>query len=129
MDKITLATLPEATAQQVFDQVAVHLLTQRRKCTMGGCRYRVDNLRCAAGCLIGDDEYQEEMEGESWETLRSEGMVPLRNASLINSLQFIHDSWNVEGWKNELMLLAEDMDLSIDAIKDLPAITEEELNQ
>lgn len=32
---ITLATLPQATAQEVFDQVKNHLLTQKVRCTNG----------------------------------------------------------------------------------------------
>jgi hypothetical protein len=55
---ITLETLPQATAQEVFDQVATHLLTQRqRSTTKGNCAYRGDDgLKCAAGCLLGPDD-------------------------------------------------------------------------
>ncbi len=54
---ITLATLPEATAQEVYSQVRKHLLTQKMKSIEEGkgCVYRgPDGLMCAAGCLISD---------------------------------------------------------------------------
>lgn len=67
---ITLKTLPNASAQQVFDQVAAHLLTQKEKAKQfNTCKYRVEHrdkvLKCAAGCLIGDDEYEGCFEGTS----------------------------------------------------------------
>ena len=71
---ITLKTLPQATAQEVFDQVAKHLLTQMKKSvakraaesasdSKDYCMYRgFDGTKCAAGCLISDDEYKPEFE-------------------------------------------------------------------
>ena len=59
---ITLKTLPQATAQEVFDQITQHLLQQGKaaKSVTGACRYRIETaegiLKCAAGCLIADDE-------------------------------------------------------------------------
>ena len=42
---ITLATLSQATEQEVFDQVAVHLMTQGEKSSTGAtCRYRWNGL-------------------------------------------------------------------------------------
>lgn len=64
---ITLKTLPQASEQEVLDQIAVHLLTQKQKCNNGKdqtdpnyqCLYRnEEGLKCAAGCLIADDEYK-----------------------------------------------------------------------
>ena len=55
---ITLATLEQATAQQVFTQVKNHLLKQNEKSMINGiCAYRGSNgLQCAAGCLMSDEE-------------------------------------------------------------------------
>ena len=67
--KITLKTLEQATAQEVFDQVAEHMLTQYELSMLNDtCVYRgYSGLKCAAGCLIGDDEYNNElMEGFTW---------------------------------------------------------------
>ena len=80
---ITLSTLHLATERDVFDQVRSHLLVQRERSErvcFGGqdtiCQYHYGSLRCAAGCLISDDEYKEEMEGVLWETLIQRGLVP-----------------------------------------------------
>lgn len=75
---ITLATLPSATEKEVFDQVSDHLLSQKiRSMKDGVCLYRMsDGRKCAAGCLISDDEYNEEIEGKSWYDLVRSGIVP-----------------------------------------------------
>lgn len=54
--------------QEIFSKVATHLLTQKRKSTDAGgtCKYRGPNdLKCAIGCLIGDNEYHPMMEGRN----------------------------------------------------------------
>ena len=95
---ITLKTLPEATNQQVFDQVATHLLTQGIQSKYGGnCVYRTPaGLKCAAGCLIGDDEYVPAMDNSvdtSWDGMISLELVPDDHYELIASLQKIHDHY------------------------------------
>lgn len=114
---ITLKTLPQATAQEVFDQVTRHLLTQLEsaKSTTWSCKYRLEQsghvLRCAAGCLIADDEYSEKFEGESWEFLTGHELVPSAHRDLIMSLQKVHDSYLVSEWPEQLRQLAEDYGL------------------
>ena len=68
---ITLKNLGEATPIQVFNQAKEHLLKQIKKSESGGyrsfCMYRgPDGLKCAAGCFIADDEYDEGMERLDW---------------------------------------------------------------
>lgn len=96
---ITLKTLKDATEQEVFDQVANHLLTQGVKCQDHSyrCMYRHNGLKCAAGCLIGDDEYNLNMEQKLW----NENFSPYHN-SLIRSLQGIHDAFDTCYWISEL---------------------------
>lgn len=91
---ITLATLPNATAQEVFDQVARHLLTQKERSVADEkCLYRAPGgLKCAAGCLIGDDEYRPSMEDRKWRSLVEAGIAPGRHEALIGDLQQLHDS-------------------------------------
>lgn len=109
--QITLKNLHEATAQQVFEQVVNHLLTQNRKALAEGskeaCRYRAeDGAKCAAGCLIGEDEYNPGMgvfEGYSWRTLGNIGTVPKVHVDLISELQIVHDSYTVETWYDQLL--------------------------
>lgn len=107
---ITLATLPQATAQQVFDQVAEHLLKQKLISVddQGICQYRGPaGLKCAAGCLIGDDEYKEYFESFSWRELFNMGYVPENHLELIKELQRLHDGVSTNAWKDALKLTAE----------------------
>lgn len=110
--KITLKTLPQATAQQVFDQVARHLLTQGRKSVAtehGGsiCVYRSpDGLKCAAGCLIADGEYSPKMEGIGWGGLIAEYAVPKQHANLVCALQHVHDRSMPGAWPSGLYEVA-----------------------
>ena len=114
---ITLKTLPQATAQEVFDQITQHLLKQGKaaRSGTGACRYRVETqgeiLKCAAGCLIADDEYNSKFEGESWRKLASLQAVPSYHEDLITSLQKMHDAYLVSEWPERLRQLAADYDL------------------
>lgn len=117
MNKITLATLSSATAQEVFDQVANHLLTQNAKSiTDGNCHYRsLDGLMCAAGCLIDDDEYTENMEGELWPSalkLTVKSTILRAHSKLIQSLQNLHDTRDVNNWRIGLVEIARKFKLS-----------------
>lgn len=106
---VTLKTLHIATEQQVFDQVAEHLLTQRRISADENedCQYRSDEgLRCAAGCLIADDEYQYKIEGEKWYALANRGLVPFNHCNLIMDLQRIHDEFKPVQWELKLFDVA-----------------------
>jgi len=115
MEIITLKNLEEATKEQVFNQVAKHLLQQQKKSLSkdgSTCFYRgADGLKCAAGSLIGDEEYDKVMEGKSWVGLVSEGLVPSKHVDLIIYLQGLHDDDNVEGWKNGLAKVAKEFEI------------------
>jgi hypothetical protein len=108
--RITLATLPTATAQAVYDQVARHLLTQGQPCTdLSGaiCLYRNDTGRqCAAGCLIGPDEYSAEFENVGWDALSLRGNVPRAHLDLIDQLQGTHDTYKPRRWPVRLREVA-----------------------
>jgi hypothetical protein len=107
MNQITLATLPEATPEQVFEQIARHMLKQWRKSTALGsnrCAYRgAQGLTCAAGCLISDDEYDPRWEARSWTSLAMSQEVPADYSTLIRRLQVIHDSREVREWPGALL--------------------------
>lgn len=121
--KITLKTLHLATAQQVFDQVAAHLLTQNKRSyndELAACAYRSpDGLKCAAGCLIADEEYNPAWEGMYWLGLCGEFPVttkwhePLTDAhsGLIVELQKIHDNVEPNEWPISLESLAKECEL------------------
>lgn len=107
---ITLATLAQATKQQVFDQVVAHLRKQGAKATQGpttSCAYRnAAGLKCAAGCLIGDDEYDKRMENRGWPGLVVDGLVPEAHEKLIRDLQWVHDRHYVDRWETKLASVA-----------------------
>lgn len=101
---ITLATLKDATAQEVYDQVKNHLLTQNKRSEgIDSCVYRNNyGLKCAAGCLISDEEYNKDMENRAWD----DPMFPEYHRQLIRGMQKIHDVADVRKWRYELKLLA-----------------------
>jgi len=113
--QITLASLHETTKQQVFDQVATHLLKQGKKSVSNGrCRYRGDEgTMCAAGCLIADDEYYDPMEGRDW----SHNLFPRTHNVLITDLQQIHDNSCVDDWVEELITIAGVYGLDTECVK------------
>jgi len=111
---ITLATLPQATAQEVYSQVRKHLLTQKIQSMVEfhGCQYHgPDGLKCAAGCLVSDKEYLPEMEGKVWEYLVHQGMAPAEHQELISDLQHVHDMKDPYDWEHCLNNLAVDFNL------------------
>lgn len=124
---ITLATLHKATTQEVFDQVATHLLTQNRRSEdniSGDCLYRSGSLKCAAGCLIADSEYEDSMENESWFQLCITYGITKTHSLLIQKLQQLHDKHSPAYWKCELENLAKGSGLNTDCIKLLPLKTQ-----
>lgn len=105
---ITLKTLDRATDQEVFDQVTRHLLTQMEQSKYNNvCVYRSpDGLKCAAGCLIADDEYDPDMEDNGWVDLVSRFGFTQSHGNLIQRLQDIHDEYTPKDWLNQLKNLA-----------------------
>ena len=112
------------THQEIFDKVADHLFTQKCKCTKDNvCLYRGDDgTKCAAGCLITDEEYKPAMERKSISALMipppqsieyGENSNPTTMVGLVQKLQHIHDGYHINygDWNTymnkELSLLAE----------------------
>lgn len=107
---VTLATLPQATAREVFDQVKAHLLKQNQTCIANDiCVYKHENLKCAAGCLISDEEYSNDFEGNMWSELVEQKLVPDNHSELIERLQAIHDNEFVYQWEYELNQLEKEL--------------------
>ena len=98
-------------AQETFDTVAKHMLTQGRRSTTDGantCRYRgSEGRKCAAGVLIPDEIYTEEMEGLGWRAVcETHPRVPQAHCQLISELQRIHDTAEPLDWPKLLRRLA-----------------------
>jgi hypothetical protein len=100
-----------ATELELIDYVTDHLLKQGVRsfdANSGGCRYRDDNgNKCAAGCLISDDEYNPSMEGSVWiNIVRGHwGVLSDTHADLIAKLQDIHDFADPSYWAGDLAKL------------------------
>lgn len=129
---ITLKTLSDATAQEVFDQVATHLLTQKRRSIQNGrCLYRSTikgtELKCAAGCLIADDEYKTNFEDKDWINLIARYVAPLNHEFLIYELQSIHDHHYPNRWQNKLKSLAKELNLEFKLGEYITVTTESHL--
>lgn len=105
--KVTLATLPHATRQEVFDQAVEGMLKQGKRSYdrfTSTCMYRFDGLKCAAGFLIADEEYSQEFESCNWSALLAKGLVPSNHYELISSLQLVHDETRDVDFNSEEML-------------------------
>ncbi len=97
--------------QETFDQVAAHLLAQNKRAEdTNSCRYRLGKLKCAAGCLIPDDEYDKEYERSSvmtlcntyqWDTFFGHDIF------IVTDLQMIHDCCEPDLWENRLKQMAQ----------------------
>ena len=108
--KVTLKNLSSSTAQEVFDTVSQHLLTQNAESLSdsGMCVYRSPKgFSCAAGCLMTDQEYKPEWEGLTWVELVEEGQIPDVHQILITELQGIHDFLSPLEWKEGLTYTAD----------------------
>ncbi len=98
--------------QQAFDIVAQHLLTQNQKSIRGDgqCVYRSGNLKCAVGCLIPDDQYQESFdEGKGISIVRLFGTIESPYGQIydfLEELRAIHDDYDPEQWRGLLKSLA-----------------------
>lgn len=106
-------------AQEIFDTVARHLLTQNAQSIgpMGPAYRGKDGRKCAAGVLVLDSEYTSRMEGIAWrESLpdrtpgASRGFKAvcaardrIGHAHLVESLQSIHDDYEPDKWSRQLI--------------------------
>ncbi len=117
----TIENLTEVSAQDVFDTVATHLLTQNKKCQAFSivddiyvCTYRNgEGLKCAAGCLIPDHLYSKDLEGRGWGRLHAvfPDIISDSHMALITRLQGVHDSYDPEDWVYCLGDVADTFDL------------------
>lgn len=104
---ITLATLNDATPQQVFDQIVKHLRNQneRSENEFGRCKYLQGDLKCAAGCFIDKHEYRKDMEGKMFFTIAADLSIK-NNIDLITEFQRLHDRNHSKHWEEKFSKLA-----------------------
>ena len=125
MKTITLANLKDSTAQEVFDYVSHHLLTQNQQSiTASKCAYRGDDgLKCAVGCIIADDEYNpifDDSRESAITRLVKDGKIKVdKHLELLQKLQGVHDTCPTIMWKDQLKSLAKSQELTTDIINNL----------
>jgi hypothetical protein len=121
----------EMTPQEIFDKVCTHLMTQRTRSIQVICAYRGENnTMCAIGCLLSDEMYCSQMEGESINGLvnRFRSYLPewfYKHYRLLMDLQLAHDSYLSVSVIYCAKYLA---DLSLRYNLILPEIVKKELN-
>ena len=121
------------TAQQIFDRVTKHLLTQKKKAHNkpdGVCLYWTrDGLKCAIGALILEKYYSPHIEGATVlsissnptgldsialkKALRLSG-ISLAPKDLLSRLQRVHDNRPPQYWKGDLEEIAIEHNLEFD---------------
>ena len=109
-------------AQEIFDTVARHLLTQKARAEDNlGCMYHApDGKKCAVGCLITDEEYSPSMENTAISDLinnnRLKRLSPFQG--LLQDLQYVHDRILPEEWPFRLRDFASAHHLSPAVLKE-----------
>lgn len=119
-----------SSAQEIFDKVVHHLLTQKQRSVLletrasleYSCAYRGSGgLKCAIGCLIKDEFYSPELEGKGVgssiisSALMNSGVDLGKPGSadgaylmrLLTELQTIHDHASIDRWEDGLRRLAD----------------------
>lgn len=113
---ISIKNLDKAEPQEVFDFIYQHLKAQSQvsQDSSGSCLYRnAQGLKCAAGCLIADDEYTKNIEHQSWADVADFYSVH-RHTFLISKFQVIHDGHDYPSgnWVADVRALATKFELT-----------------
>jgi hypothetical protein len=93
--------------QKAYEKIRAHLIEQGRPALdpmTRSCFYRaVDGLKCAVGCLISDDAYDETLEDATplnasvQQALKASGWVfALGGYQFLRDLQESHDYWDID---------------------------------
>ena len=116
--------------QEIFDEVATHLLTQNAKSVrhlpglLIECAYRgLNGMKCAIGCLIPDEQYHPGLENKTpitKEVHAALGFAYSPTYSVLGNrlltLQKIHDKHEPSEWLAELEAFAQTHGLSSAAL-------------
>lgn len=102
------------TNQEAFDKVKAHLLLQNSRALYKnrGCCYKDQNgKKCAVGCLIPDELYEDRFEGSGViELLRKStnlrALFDGLDAIFLMDLQLVHDTKDPKDWPECLNHLA-----------------------
>ena len=108
--------------QEIFTQVATHLLTQKRRSVKNGiCQYQgPKGTSCAVGCLIPDEFYDPEIEDVHILYLKNYITLPdffEEEIDTLSNLQDIHDNIHPRSWKKKLSEYASENHLEMPILK------------
>jgi len=107
---ITIHNLSTASAQEVYNYICYHLLEQAGYSSSGGkCSNRLESrgrvFKCAAGCLIPDEYYEQlAMQEGSWDDIVEVNSLNKHHLNLILKLQEIHDKAASNKYKKKKLL-------------------------
>ncbi len=109
--------------QELFDHVALALLKQNERCAVGTtkdpsslthCLYRHNDLKCAVGHCIRDEDYESDMEGHPVKDVIDifdiDYLLPYVN--ILIALQIVHDMDPIDQWRPCLQELADEFNLN-----------------
>lgn len=124
--------------QEIFNKVASHLLTQKATSSVTtefgdySCMYRIKGtkLSCAVGCLIPDELYSEEQEGNTVSSLiacypKIAEHLDVQTAAdidFLDSLQMLHDRNKPEIWPEILTALAVQYELDCSVLDSFKSV-------
>lgn len=112
--------------QEIFNTVVTHLRTQGSPAKDGySCKYRsADGKMCAVGCLIEDDYYSTNLEGEGADA--PDVLEAVSNSLLVDpedlydidgdfllELQAIHDDYTPDAWEKQFIQVAKSHNLTV----------------
>ena len=111
------------TNQEIFDTVVIHLRNQGEKSQTDEpnqdgdfeCLYRLKRgdkiLKCAAGCLIKDEDYKPKFERKNAGWSEMAYCFADMDIKLILRLQNIHDLAEIPDWERQFQVAAKDYGL------------------
>lgn len=130
--------------QEIFDTVALHLVTQNHRCESDDtCKYHHLGRKCAVGCLISDEVYNSYYSpGMSYNPLEGKAIrspvvkvaveqsqetkLTMDNIALLEQLQQVHDQAPPPEWAEALAHVAEMFHLKNSLIEKEPTMNHNE---
>jgi uncharacterized LabA/DUF88 family protein len=120
------------TAQELYEQIVLHLRKQGKKSTrpnLGSpdgvlCVYRSNTgLSCAIGCTIPPEEYNPAMENKDVYGLLEYKLLTKdrerefnKHIALLSAMQRIHDSMAIDKWETNFRIVADEFKLEYPAL-------------
>jgi hypothetical protein len=111
------------TTRDLINYVRNHLVAQGERCAneRGNCLYKFGTKSCAIGCLIDDDLYRPDFEGNSVMHCNVEMAVSVTHRialsdeqlRVLRKLQYIHDERDPKHWGTFIARYVNSLELSV----------------